>query len=382
MDFRLSEEQLMIRDTVRDIVAAEVAPHAARWDEEEHFPMEVLKTFGEQGLYGLFIPEAYGGSGAGSLATIVAIEEVAKVCAGTASCFGAQPLSCYPLLIAGSEELKQRYLPRVAAGEAYGAFALSEAGAGSDVGALATTAVKDGSDYVLTGVKTWITSGNIADFVIVYAKTDQAAGARGLSAFVVDKGTPGFKVGKTEKKMGIRASHTVELYLEEVRVPASQLLGAEGDGFKIAMKTLDRGRPTVAAIALGIAEGAFAFASNYARERRAFGQPIGMLQAIQMKIADMATKIHAARLMLYETGTLLDEKVEKVTQSSAMSKVYTSDVAMEVTTEAVQILGGYGYSREYPVERYMRDAKITQIFEGTNEIQRIVIAREVLGKLG
>ena len=305
----------MIRDSVRAIVAAEVAPHATEWDEKEAFPAAAVKAFGEAGLFGTFIPEEYGGNGAGALATVVVIEEIAKVCGATATTYGAQPLGCYPILLAGSEEQKHRYLPKAASGEWLAAFALSEAESGSDAGGARTTAVRKGDRYVVNGTKTWITSGHVADFLILYVKTDPAEGTRGLSALILEKGMKGFSIGKHEKKMGVRASATVRLVLEDVEIPVENLIGAEGQGFPIAMRTLDRGRPTVAAIALGLASGALDYATEYAEQRRQFGKAIASFQGVQFMLADMRTKVHAARLMVYETASLIDAGVKKYTTS-------------------------------------------------------------------
>jgi alkylation response protein AidB-like acyl-CoA dehydrogenase len=376
-----SDEQAMILDVVRQLVKEKVAPRAAEIDATGEYPLDIKQLFAENDLLGIPFPAEYGGLG-GTFATYVrVVEEVSKACASSALIIAVQELGALPIIIGGSAEQKHRYLPKLATGEWIAAYALTEAGSGSDaVGSMRTTARRDGDAYVLDGNKIWITQGSVADIVTVFAVTDPTAGARGISAFVVEKGTPGFSVGKLEKKMGIRGSPTVELIFEQCRVPAANLIGPEGDGFKIAMKVLDKSRPGIAAQALGIATGALEYATNYLKERVAFGKPLAQQQGLQFMLADMKTEIEAARLLLYEAARKCDAGAPDITVWAAMCKLKCGDVAMSVTTDAVQLLGGFGYSTEYPVERMMRDAKITQIYEGTQQIQRVVIARSMVGK--
>jgi alkylation response protein AidB-like acyl-CoA dehydrogenase len=376
----LTPEQRELRDLVRRIVAERVAPRAAEIDATAAFPWDVVEVFREAGILGLPFEERYGGTGTGSLMTLVAIEEVGKACATSALILAGQALGGYPIDLAGTEEQKERYLPRLASGEWLAAYALTEPGSGSDAAAMRTTATRDGDSYVLSGSKRFITGAGVAKLYAVFAKTDPAAGHRGISCFLVEDGTPGFEVGRLEPKMGIKGSTTGELFFEDCRVPAENLLGAEGEGFRLAMRVLDRSRPGVAAQALGIAQGATDYALEYAKTRETMGQPIAQHQLVAAKLAEMETKTEAARGLLYRAGAMIDAGVDgpELTKASAMAKLFCTDVAMEVTTEAVQILGGYGYMKEYPVERMMRDAKITQIYEGTNEIQRLVIAREMV----
>jgi alkylation response protein AidB-like acyl-CoA dehydrogenase len=374
-------DEAMILEVVRDLVREKVEPRAADVDASGEFPWDIQKLFAQNDLLGIPIPAEYGGLGGTFLTYVKVVEEVAKACASSALIIAVQELGALPLLIAGTEEQKRRFLPKLANGEAVGAYALTEAGSGSDAaGSMRMRAVNDGDAYVLDGTKIWITQGSIADFVTVFAVTDPAKGANGISAFIVEKGTPGFSVGKLEKKMGIRGSPTVELIFENCRIPAANLIGAEGDGFKIAMKVLDKSRPGIAAQALGIASGALDYATNYLKERVAFGKPLAQQQGLQFMLADMKTDVEAARLLLYESARKCDEGSDDITTWAAMAKLRCGDVAMSVTTDAVQLLGGFGYSTEYPVERMMRDAKITQIYEGTQQIQRIVIARSMVGK--
>ena len=375
-----SEEAMML-EVVRDLVRAKVEPRAAAIDATGEFPWDVQKLFAQNDLLGIPIPAEYGGLGGTFQTYVKVVEEVAKACASSALIIAVQELGALPILIGGSDEQKQRFLPKLASGEWVGAYALTEAGSGSDAaGSMRMRAAKDGDAYVLDGTKIWITQGSIADIVTVFAVTDPAKGANGISAFVVERGTPGFSVGKLEKKMGIRGSPTVELVFENAHVPAANMLGAEGDGFKIAMKVLDKSRPGIAAQALGIATGALDYATNYLKERVAFGKPLAQQQGLQFMLADMKTDVEAARLLLYESARKCDEGAEDITTWAAMAKLRCGDVAMSVTTDAVQLLGGFGYSTEYPVERMMRDAKITQIYEGTQQIQRIVIARSMVGR--
>jgi len=376
-----SDEEAMILDAVRELVAEKVAPRAAEIDERGEYPQDIRKLFAENDLLGIPIPAEYGGLGGTFLTYVKVVEEIAKACASSSLIVAVQELGMLPILIGGSEDQKHKYLPKLASGEWIAAYALTEAGSGSDAaGSMRTRAEKRGDTYVLNGQKIWITNGSVADVVCVFAVTDPGKGANGISAFIVEKGFPGFNVGKLEKKMGIRGSPTVELVFDNCEVPAANLLGNEGEGFKIAMKVLDKSRPGIAAQALGIAAGALEYATNYARERVAFGKPIGQQQGVGFMLADMKTEVEAARLLLYEAARKCDEGAADVTLWAAMCKLKCGDTAMNVTTDAVQVLGGYVYSVEYPVERMMRDAKITQIYEGTQQIQRLVISRNLVGK--
>jgi butyryl-CoA dehydrogenase len=381
MDYFLNEQQIMIRDLARQIAQEKILPVRAELDEREEFPWEIMKDLAAADLFAIFIPEAYGGLGAGILDVCLAMEEISKVCAGVAVSYASTALGAFPIILYGSEEQKAKYLPDIAAGRKLAAFGLTEAGAGSDASAIQTTAVLDGDHYVLNGTKQWITNGGEAEIYTVIAMTNKARGTRGASALIVEKGTPGFSFGKKEKKMGIRSSATRELIFEDCRVPRENLIGREGQGFLAAMKTLDKSRPGIGAQALGIAQGAYEEAARYARERVQFGKPISSFQAVQHMLANMATKIEAARALIYSVARFLDSDPKDMAVESAMSKLYASDIAMEVTTDAVQIMGGYGYMREYPVEKYMRDAKITQIYEGTNQIQRNVIGLGIIKRI-
>ena len=376
----LTDEQRELRDLVRTLTRERIAPRAAEIDASHEFPWDVVELFREHELFGLLFDEEHGGTGTGTLLALVAIEEVAKACATSALILAVQELGSLGLKLAGSEEQKQRYLPRLASGEWLCAYALTEAGSGSDSAAMRTTARRDGDEYVLDGSKRFITNAAVANLYTVFAKTDPEAGHAGISAFVVESDAAGFEVARLEPKMGIAGSTTGELVFEDCRVPADNLLGEEGEGFRIAMRILDRSRPGVAAQGLGLAQGATDYALEYARSRETFGKALSEHQLIQAKLADMETACQAARGLLYTFGQLVDEGVEgpELTKASAMAKLFCTDTAMWVTTEAVQVLGGYGYIKEYPVERMMRDAKITQIYEGTNEIQRLVIAREMI----
>ena len=378
MYFDTNEDHIMMRKMVRDFAEAEVAPGAEERDEKEEFPLELWKKCGELGLTGIVFPEEYGGVGADYTSYAITIEELSRVDASLGVTISAHTsLGSNPIYKFGTEEQKQKYLVPLATGEKMAAFGLTESMAGSDASATRTTAVKDGNEYVINGSKIFITNGYYADTYIVTAQMDKSKGHRGIAAFIVEKGTPGFSFGKKEKKMGIRSSATYELVFEDVRVPAENLLGEEGQGFKIALTTLDYGRIGIAAQALGIAQGAFDQALKYAKERVQFGKPISQFQAIQFKLADMETQITAARLMVYKACELATAG-KPVSQAAAMAKVFAAEVANYVTKEAVQNFGGYGYTREYPVERMMRDAKITEIYEGTSEIQRVVIANNIL----
>jgi len=376
----LTEEQREIRDLVRQLARERIAPRAAEIDESHEFPWDVVELFRENDLFGLFFDEEYGGLGTGTLLALVAIEEVSKVCATSGLILATQELGSLGLKLAGTDEQKDRYLPKLASGEWLCAYALTESGSGSDSAAMRTTAQRNGDEYVLNGSKRFITNAGVANLYTVFAKTDPDAGHSGISAFVVEAETPGFEVARIEPKMGIKGSTTGELVFEDVRVPAANLLGEEGEGFKIAMRILDRSRPGVGAQGLGLAQGATDYAVDYAKTRETMGKPIGEHQIVAAMLADMETKCEAARGLLYKFGAAVDEGIEgsELTKLSAMTKLYCTDVAMEVTTDAVQVLGGYGYISEYPLERMMRDAKITQIYEGTNQIQRLVIAREML----
>jgi alkylation response protein AidB-like acyl-CoA dehydrogenase len=376
----LTAEQREIRELVRDLARERIAPRAAEIDKSAEFPWDVVEVFREHELLGLPYDEAYGGTGTGALMLLVAIEEVSKVCATSGLILAVQELGSLAIKLAGTEEQKRRWLPSLASGEWLAAYALTEAGSGSDSAAMRTEARRDGDEYVLNGGKRFITNAGVAHVYTVFAKTDPTAGHAGISAFVVEAGTAGFEVGRIEPKMGIKGSTTGELHFDECRIPASNLLGEEGEGFKIAMRVLDRSRPGVAAQGLGIAQGATDYALEYAKSRETMGTPIAQHQLIQGKLADMEAQCEAARGVLHKVGMLIDEGADgaELTKYSAMCKLLCTDAAMDVTTEAVQILGGYGYISEYPVERMMRDAKITQIYEGTNEIQRLVIAREMV----
>jgi alkylation response protein AidB-like acyl-CoA dehydrogenase len=375
----LSDEQRELRDLVRTLARQRIAPRAAEIDESHEFPWDVVELFRENDIFGLFFEEEHGGLGTGTLLALVVIEEVSKVCATSGLILAVQELGSLGLKLAGSEEQKDRYLSRLASGQWLCAYALTESGSGSDSAAMRTTARRDGDEYVLNGSKRFITNAGVAQLYTVFAKTDPDAGHSGISAFVVEAGSPGFEVARLEPKMGISGSTTGELTFDDVRIPAGNLLGQEGEGFKIAMRILDRSRPGVAAQALGIAQGATDYALEYAKTRETMGRPIASHQLIQAKLADMETECAAARGLLYRFGRMVDEGVDdaELTKASAMAKLKCGDVAMFASTEAVQILGGYGYIKEYPVERFMRDAKITQIYEGTQEIQRLVIAREM-----
>jgi alkylation response protein AidB-like acyl-CoA dehydrogenase len=376
----LTDEQREIRDLIRMLARERIAPRAAEIDKSSEFPWDVVELFREHGIFGVMYDEEYGGLGASALMTLVAVEEVSKVCATSGLILAVQELGSLGLKLAGSDEQKDRYLPRLATGEWLTAYALTEPGSGSDSAAMRSEARREGDAYIINGSKRFITNAGVADLYTVFAKTDPTAGHDGISAFLVESSSSGFEVGRIEPKMGIKGSTTGELFFNDMQIPADNLLGEEGEGFKIAMRILDRSRPGIGAQGLGLAQGATDYALEYAKERETMGKPIGQHQMISAMLADMETKCEAARGLLYKCGQLIDEGAEgsELTKISAMAKLYCSDVAMEVTTDAVQILGGYGYMQEYPVERMMRDAKITQLYEGTNQIQRLVIAREML----
>jgi alkylation response protein AidB-like acyl-CoA dehydrogenase len=376
----LSDEQRELRELVRTLARDRIAPRAAEIDASHEFPWDIVELFREQGIFGLLYDEEVGGTGTGTLLALVAIEEISKVCATSGLILAVQELGSLGLKLDGSAEQQAAWLPRLASGEVLAAYALTEAESGSDSAAMRTPARLEGDEYVLDGSKRFITNAGVAGLYTVFAKTDPDAGHSGISAFLVEAETPGFEVARLEEKMGIAGSTTGELVFDECRVPAANLLGDEGTGFRLAMRILDRSRPGVAAQALGIAQGATDYALEYARTRETMGKPIAEHQLIAAKLADMETACEAARGLLYRFGRMVDAGVpeSELTKASAMAKLMCGDVAMQVTTEAVQILGGYGYVKEYPVERFMRDAKITQIYEGTQEVQRLVIAREML----
>jgi alkylation response protein AidB-like acyl-CoA dehydrogenase len=377
MDFSFSEEQVAIRDTIRELVQDRVAPRAAEIDETAEYPKDLEKLFADNGVLAIPFPEEYGGISGSSVTICMGIEEIAKACASSSLLLAVQALGSYPILVAGSEEQKQRLCPPLAQGRV-AAYALSEPGSGSDAAAMTTTARRYGDEYVLNGSKIFITHGNVAETLVVFARTDPDGGPRGISAFVLEREESPWEVVKIEHKLGIRGSPTAMLAFDEVRVPARNRLGEDGQGFKLALAVLDRSRPGIGAQALGIAEGALDYAIGYAKERQQFGQPIASFQGLQFMLADMATQIEAARHLVYLAATKVDERAPDLTKVAAMAKLFASDAAMKVTTDAVQILGGYGYIQDYPVERMMRDAKITQIYEGTNQIQRVVISRALL----
>ena len=374
--FWLGEAERQTRELARTLARQRIAPLAAQVDETESYPTESLRVLGAQGLMGLYVPEAYGGAGLGALAFCLAVEEIAWACASTAVIFLVQYAAGYPLVSHGTEAQKKRYLPRLASGEITCALSISEPGAGSDAAGMTTTAVRRGDRYVLNGTKMWVTNGSHASVLTLFATVDRGRGHKGVTAFLVEPTFPGFALGKLERKMGVRGSPTVAIHLADCEVPLENRLGAEGEGFRVALGALDRSRPAVGAQAVGIAQAALDAAVGYAKERRQFGQPIGAFQGIQFMLADMAMAVHGSRLMVHHAAALLDRGATASMESS-MAKCFAGDAAMKVATDAVQIFGGYGYTREYPVERFMRDAKITQIYEGTNQIQRIVIAREL-----
>jgi alkylation response protein AidB-like acyl-CoA dehydrogenase len=378
MNFTLTPEQEDIRKMVREFAAKSIAPTAAERDEKELFPREIFDQMGELGLLGLPYPEEYGGAGSDYVSYAIAVEEISKVCASTGIGLSVHVSLCAgPIFLYGNEEQKQKFLRPLAEGKKLGAFGLTEPNAGTDAANGSSTAVKDGDNYILNGTKVFNTNGGEAEIYVVFAATDKALGPKGMSAFIVEKGTPGFSFGKKEIKMGIRSSVQRELIFENCRIPAGNLLGKEGEGFKIAMSTLDSGRIGVAAQATGIAQGALDEAIKYAKQRVQFGKPIASFQAVNFMLADMATKVEAARLLTYQAAFKRANGMPYA-KEAAMAKMFASDAAMEVTTNAVQVFGGYGFSREYPVERMMRDAKITQIYEGTNQAQRMVIAGNIL----
>jgi len=377
MDFEFSEEQIAIRDTIRELVEDRVAPRAAEIDEKAEYPKDIEKLFADNGILGIPFPEQYGGISGSSVTICMGIEEIAKACATSSLILAVQALGSYPILVAGTEEQKKRLCPPLASGEKVAAYALSETGSGSDAAAMKTRAKRHGNEYVLNGTKHFITAGSVASTLVVFAQTDPDD-HHGISAFVLERETSPWQASKLEHKLGIRGSPTAQLVFEDVKVPVANRLGDEGAGFKIALAVLDRSRPGIGAQALGIAEGAFDYALKYVKERQQFGQAVASFQGIQFMLADIATQIEATRHLVYRAATKVDAKAPDLTKIAAMAKLFASDMAMKVTTDCVQLLGGYGYISDYPVERMMRDAKITQIYEGTNQIQRVVIARSLL----
>ncbi|MEW6328258.1 MAG: acyl-CoA dehydrogenase family protein [Thermodesulfobacteriota bacterium] len=375
MDYFLTDEQKMIVDLARKIAEEKIVPVRAELDEKEEFPWKIMEDLGKADLFGIYIPEKYGGFGGGCFENCLAVEQLGRACIGVATTFAASGLGAFPILFWGSEEQKQKYLPEIASGRKLAAFGLTEAGAGSDAGGIRTTATKDGDDYILNGTKQWITNGGEAEIYTIIALTDREKGARGASAFIVEKGETGFSFGKKEKKMGLRASSTRELIFDHCRVPKDRIIGREGMGFIVAMKTLDLARPGIGALSVGLAQGALDAAVQYAKERVQFGHPIISFQAVQHMLADMATQTEAGRALVYAVARYIDSDPKDISKVSAMAKLFPSDVAMQVTTDAVQVFGGYGYMKDYPVEKMMRDAKILQIYEGTNQIQRNVIGQ-------
>ena len=375
--FTLPEEHQLLRKTVRQVADDRIAPRAAEIDETGEFPTDVLEALVSADLHAVHVPEQYGGIGADAIASAIVIEEIARACCASSLIPAVNKLGTMGLLLSGSEELKQRYLPRLASGEVMFSYALSEPEAGSDAAGMKTRAVRDGDSYVLNGVKRWITNAGVSDCYTVMAVTDPDAGPRGISAFVVEKSDEGVSFGAPEKKMGIKGSPTREVYFDNVRIPADRMIGAEGTGFKTALATLDHTRLTIGAQALGVAQGAVDYCIRYVQERKQFGKPIAEFQGVSFMLADMAMKTEAARALIYTAAAASERMDPNLTFMSAAAKCFASDVAMEVTTNGVQLLGGYGYTRDYPLERMMRDAKITQIYEGTNQIQRLVMARNL-----
>jgi butyryl-CoA dehydrogenase len=378
MEYGFTDEQKEIVELTRKIAKDKILPVRAELDETETFPWDIMNVLAEAGLFGIYIPEQYGGLDFGNYENCLAVEELSRYCIGVSVSFAASGLGCYPILLYGSEEQKKKYLPLIASGKKLAAFGITESSAGSDAASIRMTAVKEGNEYVLNGVKQWITNGGEAEIYSVIAITNKSKGPRGASAFIVEKDTPGFTFGKKEKKLGIRASATRELVFEDCRIPAENLIAKEGMGFIVAMKTFDQTRPGIAAQGVGLAQGALDAAVEYARERETFGKPIISHQAVQHMLADMATQIEAARALMYLSARTADARSKDLPKVSAMSKLFSTDVAMKVTTDVVQIFGGYGYMRDYPVEKMMRDAKILQIYEGTNQIQRNVIGQYLI----
>jgi butyryl-CoA dehydrogenase len=382
LDYFLTAEQRRIQGLAAQIAREKIRPVRAELDATEQFPWEIMKILAQADLFGLYIPKEYGGMGGGIFENCLAVEKIGEACIGIATSFAASGLGAYPILLYGSEELKRKYLPLIASGERLAAFGLTEPGAGSDVSGIQTTAVRDGDHYVINGTKQWITNGGEAEIYSVLAITDRAKGPRGASFFVVEKGDPGFLFGKKEKKLGIRASTTRELIFQDCRIPADRLIGREGTGFIVAMKTFDKSRPGIGALGVGLAQGALDIAVEYARKRAQAEKPIISFQAVQHKLADMAIKTEASRALIYSIARYMDSEPRDVSKFAAMAKVFAGDVAMEVATNAAQVLGGYGYMQDYPIEKMLRDAKILQIYEGTNEIQRNIIGQELNKEYG
>lgn len=382
MDYFLTEEQQMIVDTARQITEERIIPHRAELDEKHEFPRAILNDMAKADLFAIPIPEEFGGFGGGCIDIVLALEQIGRGCVGVGTAFAASSLGIYPILISGSQEMKEKYLPRVASGENFAAFGLTEANAGSDASGIQTTAVLDGDEWVLNGTKQWITNGGEAQIYTVVAITDRSRGPRGASMFVVEEGDAGFSCGPKEKKMGIRASSTTELIFKDCRIPKDRLIGREGTGFITVMKTLDSSRPGIAALGVGLAQGALDVAASYAKQRVQFGKPIIAFQAVQHILADMAIGIEASRALLYQAAKHIDAHPKDMSKVSSMCKIFATDVAMKVSTDAVQVLGGYGFMSEYPVEKMMRDAKILQIYEGTNQIQRNVVGQELNKEYG
>ncbi len=377
MDYFFTEQQQMIIDTAREITNEKIIPMRAELDENNQFPREILQDIAKADLFSIFVPEEYGGFGGGCFEIVLALEELARGCVGVATSFAASALGIFPVLIAGTEEQKQKYMPDIASGARWAAFGLTEANAGSDASGIRTTAVLDGEEWVLNGTKQWITNGGESEIYTIIALTDPSKGARGASIFIVEDGDPGFSYGKKENKMGIRSSATRELVMKDCRIPKDRLVGRRGTGFITVMKTLDMSRPGIASLGVGLAQAALDEAVTYAKQRVQFGKPIIAFQAIQHILADMAMQVEAARALVYGAARHIDAHPKDMSKVSSMCKVFATDMAMKVTTDAVQVLGGYGYMKEYPVEKMMRDAKILQIYEGTNQIQRNVIGQEL-----
>lgn len=377
MDYFLTEEQQMIVDIARQITEERIVPNRAELDEKHEFPREILNDMAQADLFAVPIPEEFGGFGGGCLDIVLALEQIGRGCVGVGTAFAASSLGIYPILISGSKEMKEKYLPQVASGEKFAAFGLTEANAGSDASGIQTTAVLDGDEWVLNGTKQWITNGGEAQIYTVVAITDRSKGARGASMFVVEEGDPGFSCGPKEKKMGIRASSTTELIFKDCRIPKDRLIGRLGTGFITVMKTLDSSRPGIAALGVGLAQGALDVAASYAKQRVQFGKPIIAFQAVQHMLADMAIAVEASRALLYQSAKHIDAHPKDMSKVSSMCKIFATDCSMKVATDAVQVLGGYGFMSEYPVEKMMRDAKILQIYEGTNQIQRNVVGQEL-----
>jgi butyryl-CoA dehydrogenase len=378
MDYLLTDEQKMIKELSHKIAEEKIRPIAAKYDQSEEYPWEIIKVAAEAGLFGLFIPEEYGGMSVNVLNLCIATEELSRACGGITVCYAASALGTFPIVLFGNDQQKKKYLPDLASGKKIAAFAITEPEAGSDASAIKTTAKKEGDYYILNGLKHFITNGGDAQIYVVIAMTDKTKGARGASAFIVEKGAAGFTFGKKEDKFGIRASSTRELIFTDCKIPKENLLAREGMGFIVTMRTFDMSRPGVAAQALGIAQGALELAVKYAKERHQFGKSISSFQGIQWMLADMATEVEAARGLVYATARMVDAGIKDVAKESAMAKLFASDVAMKVTVDALQIFGGYGYMKDYPIEKYVRDAKITQIYEGTNQIQRNIIALQLI----